>query len=127
MGVFDNDYVKKLKYEFEQLAFLSADDAKILFKSYKKANMDEYVRLACIAKVFGYNRVLIKICATVERDMDKFIEGLNNLKGNFALLDCWINNFISAIKKEEVRDLAAEYWEQFKQQIDKENFSVAQI
>ena len=59
--------------------------------------------------------------------MDKFIEGLNNLKGNFALLDCWINNFISAIKKEEVRDLAAEYWEQFKQQIDKENFSVAQI
>lgn len=123
MGKFFDNYQQKFEEEAKQFIFLCGErDRMILVKKYNKDNMADYIRLAFIAVTYGYKRIFLKIAATVEKDMNDFLNGLNILDGNFALLEKWINDFIDNISRQDVQDLARKYWEERKKEIDKVNF-----
>ncbi len=128
MAIDFNKYQTEFIKEAEQFLYLiNTKDAKILAQRYKRKNMEEYVRLACIALVFGFKKVFMKIFTIVERDTKKFIARLDSLKSNYALFEDWINKFIDGVQNEAVRNLIREYWEEREQKIDKDNFTVQQI
>ncbi len=128
MAIDFNKYQEEFKKEAPQFTFLLCkEDLKILVRRYKRKNLDDNVRLACIALVFGFKNVFLKIFATAQRDTKKFIAKLDSLKGNYALFEDWINKFIDGVQNEAVRNLIREYWEEREQKIDKDNFTVQQI
>lgn len=128
MAIDFNKYQEEFKKEAPQFTFLLCkEDLKILVRRYKRKNLDDNVRLACIALFYGFKNVFLKIFATVERDTKKFIAGFDSLNGNYALFESWINNFIDGVQDEGARNLVREYWEEREQKLDKDNFTVQQI
>lgn len=128
MAHYSDEYQEAFEKELSQFLFLSnKNDAKMLISKYKKKNLNEFVRLACIAMVFDYKRIFLKITAIVEKDLKEFLNRIDSLNGNFALFESWITGFIDKIKDNDAQKIAREYWEEFKIQLDKDNFNVRQI
>ncbi len=77
--------------------------------------------------VLGYKRLFMKICATIEKDLKKFLNQLTVLDNNFDLLESWVIQFISTIRKDKARKLLEEFWQQRKTEFDLKNFTVRQL
>lgn len=122
------EYKKAFEQEVTQFFILcSKDDVRLLVKRYNEKNLQEYVRLASIAMLYGYRRIVLKIAQTVEKDFDKFLSGFDILNGNFALLEKWVTDFIDRIDDNDIKNLTLEYWQERKAKFDIENFTVEQI
>lgn len=128
MSDFMTNYEKELEQEIFQFLFLADErDVKILDSRYRKKNMNEFVRLACITLVYGYRKLFLKIMASVEKDADEFFKYLDGLNGKFDLIDGWINGFIERVKDKTAQNLTREYWEEKKATIDKNNFEIRNL
>lgn len=128
MHNFTKKYLNELEEEIKQFLFLcEKKDAHILLSQTKKNYSTEYLRLACLCMVFGYKKILLKIVALAEKSIDDFFKGLDNLNGNFAQIDKWVTEFIKNIDLVEVRELACEFWQNRKETLDCENFSIKQL
>lgn len=115
------------KFEEEAMQFLnlcSKTDIRILVGKFKKTKMPDYVRLSCIALVFGYKQVFLKITQTVEDNMEEFLARHDAIDGNFHQIALWVDEFIAGIEIAPIRDLCLEFWAERKAELDKPNFSV---
>ena len=100
----------------------------MLIEGYKKkCNLPEIARLGALTLVLGYKRLFMKICATIEKDLKKFLNQLTVLDNNFDLLESWVIQFISTIRKDKARKLLEEFWQQRKTEFDLQNFTVRQL
>lgn len=129
MGKFLDEYKKELDNEIMQFMYLcSKSDLHMLVEGYKKkCNLPEIARLGALTLVFGYKRLFMKICATMEKDLKKFLNQLTVLDNNFNLLESWVIQFISTISDDEARKSTEEFWQQRKTEFDLQNFTVRQL
>ncbi len=115
------------KFQEEAMQFLnlcSKTDIRILVGKFKKAKMPDYVRLSCIALVFGYKQIFLKITQTVEDNMEEFLARHDAIDGNFHQIELWVNDFIAEIEYAPIRDLCLEFWADRKLELDNPDFSV---
>ncbi len=120
-----SSYMKKAETELKQFLFLCGNKDRILLLSENdKYEIDEYIRLACISLVFGYRTVFLKIAAIVENYTDVFLKGFDKLKGNFLLLNKWVNEFINNMEYPEAQALALQVWQERKEKLDRKDFTV---
>lgn len=128
MSDFMTNYEKELEQEIFQFLFLADEsDAKILEGRYRRKNLNEFVRVACIALIYGYRKIFLKIFAAAEKDADEFFKVLDGLNGKFDLIDGWVNGFIERVKDKDAQNLTREYWEEKKSNIDKNNFDISKL
>lgn len=128
MNNFKGKYLNALDEEIKQFLLLCVKkDAQILLSRPKKTYSTEYIRLACICMAFGYKKILLRIVALTEKNIDCFLKELDNLNGNFAQVDKWVTEFIKNIVLVEARELACEYWQNRKKTLDCENFNIKQL
>ncbi len=129
MGKFLDEYKKALDNETMQFMYLcSKSDLNMLIEGYKKkCNLPEIARLGALTLVLGYKRLFMKICATMEKDLKKFLNQLTVLDNNFDLLESWVIQFISTIRKDKARKLLEEFRQQRKTEFDLQNFTVRQL
>lgn len=126
MSDFLKQYQKEFEKEVTQFLFLCGkEDGKMLID--KKTDAAELVRLACISLVFGYKKVFLKIAATADKNVDEFLETLENTGGNFAQICNWTNEFIENIENSKAKELSREFWLERKKTLDRENFTVKQL
>lgn len=121
-----------LKQEFEEeimrFLFICPDeDIRFLVGRYKKEKMTEYVRLGCLALTFGMKKMFLKISRTVERDMKKFLSGLDILNGNLPRLEIWVNEFIANMRDKDAQALCREFWAERKIELDKPDFTARSL
>ncbi|MDE7086572.1 MAG: hypothetical protein K2O67_00075, partial [Clostridia bacterium] len=102
------------------------NDRQILL-SQDKNKVDEYVRLACLTIVFGYKKLFLKITAIIEKNMDKFLKRIDYVSKHFATLNKWVTDFVDNIELAEARNLASEFWEEYKANLDINNFNIRQL
>lgn len=123
-------YLEKIKDEMKeeigQFLFLCGDrDVDILLAEDKKNLINEFARLACIALVFDFRRMFLRIFSDIENYLDEFIYNLDAV--TFSKLNEWMNEFILNIEYEKAQDLVRELWEERKRTLDRENFNVRHI
>lgn len=126
MSDFLKQYKKELEQEATQFLFLcNKRDGNILL--HKNSDNGELVRLACIALVFGYKKMFLKIAATVEKNFDEFFKELTNRNDNFEQICIWTDEFIENIENSKAKELSREFWLERKKTLDRENFTVKQL
>ncbi len=82
------NYIKEYESELIQFLFLCGmRDKTLLLLPSKKADISEYVRLACLSLVFGYKKMFFKIIAITEKYINDFVKELDSLNGNYNKLD----------------------------------------
>lgn len=123
-------YLEKIKDEMReevgQFLFLCGDrDVDILLAEDKKNLISEFARLACIALVFDFRKMFLRIFSDIENYLDEFMNNLDAV--TFSKLDEWMNDFIKNIEYEKAREFVCEVWEERKQTLDRENFNVRHI
>lgn len=122
------NYIKEYESELIQFLFLCGmRDKTLLLLPPKKADISEYVRLACLSLVFGYKKMFFKIIAITEKYINDFVKELDSLNGNYNKLDGWIDDFIENTEICELKDIMREYRTEIKQKINCENFKVKQL
>ncbi len=125
---FKQQYKSELENELTQFLFLCGKkNGKILMSKAKRNDVDEYVRLACIAIVFGYKKLLLKIIAHTQKFFDEFMKGLKNIGGNFFKIDEWTTEFINNIATPDAQKLARDFWAERKEFLDINNFNIRQL
>lgn len=125
---FMQQYRKELEKELTQFLFLCGkEDGKVLITAANKNNLDARTRLACIAIVFGYKKILLKIFAQCEKYFDEFTAKLDSVSRNFLLIDGWVNLFIDNIEYPEAQKLSREFWAEQKANLDLNNFNIRQL
>ena len=128
MNDFKENYLKELENELTQFLFLcGTKDAQLLLSQTENEYSVEHIRLACICMVFGYKKLLLKIIALAEKNIDDFLKGFDSLNDSFAQIDVWINDFIENINLLEARNLTREFWQNRKKLLDVENFNIKQL
>ena len=119
-------YKEELENELTQFLFLCGKkDGNILISEVKKEELGEHVRLACIAIVFDYRKLLLKIVARTEQYFDELTERLDN--DDFLKLDEWVTTFIDNVSNPGARKLAGVYWKEKKSKLDLNNFNIRQL
>lgn len=125
---FKKEYEENLLKELEQILFLcSKKDATILLSKPKQSEITEFVRLACIALVLGYKKVLLLIIARIEKYFDLFIKELEGASRDFAKIDKWFNDFIENIENSEVKKMTYVFWAEQKSKTNTNNFNINQL
>lgn len=82
------NYIKEYESELIQFLFICGMRNKtLLLLPPKKADISEYVRLACLSLVFGYKKMFFKIIAITEKYINDFVKELDSLNGNYNKLD----------------------------------------
>lgn len=125
---YKQQYYEELEKELTQFLFLCGKkDGNILISKAEEFNIDEHVRLACIAIVFEYKKLLLKIIAHCEKYNAQFMKGLEAVSENFIKIDEWVNSFIENIEQSEARKLVHEAWRNKKATLDINNFNIRQL
>ncbi|MCM1546292.1 MAG: hypothetical protein NC033_04575 [Clostridiales bacterium] len=125
---FMQEYNKGLEKELTQFLFLCGkEDGLILISDVNESEISEHVRLACIAIVFGYKKVFMKIVAHAEKYFDEFMKELKNASENFLKIDGWINEFIKKINYPDAQNLMLEFWNEQKRTLNPFGFDFRQL
>lgn len=125
---FEQRYKSELENEFTQFLFLCGEaDGKILISKAKKSNIKEFVRLACLAIVFGYKKILMKIIAHTQKFFNEFMKGLEKVDENFYKIDEWTTEFINNIPTPDAQKLVRDFWAEQVEMLDINNFNIRQL
>lgn len=125
---FMQQYSKELEKELNQFLFLCGkDDEKILLTAATLNNLKEHVRLACIAIVFGYKKLLLKMFAHCEKYFNEFKARLDDVSRNFSIIDGWVIRFTDNIKHPEAQKITRAFWAEQKTNLAPNNFNIRQL
>lgn len=119
-----NDELFKTQREREIGYFLfmcGEEDANFFSVPDRKRKTDDYVRLMLIALVFNLPAPMMRILKEAEeKKRDKeVLKRMEELKDDRAVIVGWVDEFVEKIRNEEVKEIALQYWNEKKENFEK--------
>lgn len=104
-------------------------DIEFINKPDSARSNEDYLRLCIISLTFGLKGAFLRIVKEAEDNdrIDEMFESLDKYKKEYQLVKKWIEDFISRIKDEMLKDMAKNMWIEKTKIFEKEGFSYANL
>lgn len=87
-------------------------DLKFILLPDRERSIEDYIRMLCITKIFGFYRIFKKLVYESGEKLTKICTKILRLKYNKKVFIKWMTDYIDGVEDADLKAWAAESWEE---------------